>query len=118
MDEFGLTEPLGIDLAGEPNPTVHRPGTKKWSGLSLPWMAVGYEFQQTPLHTLAYYNSIANEGKLVRPQFVQEIRRGAEVIKTFQPVVLRQKICSKVKMVLLKKTVDRKRSQQDQVEMP
>jgi len=102
LDEFGLTEPLGIDLAGEPNPTVHRPGTKKWSGLSLPWMAVGYEFQQTPLQTLAFYNSIANEGKLVRPQFVQEIRRGAEVIKTFQPVVLRQKICSKSTLEILK----------------
>ena len=102
LDEFGLTEPLGIDLAGEPNPTVHRPGTKKWSGLSLPWMAVGYEFQQTPLQTLAFYNSIANEGKLVRPQFVQEIRRGTQVIKTFQPVVLRQKICSKSTLEILK----------------
>jgi len=102
LDEFGLTEPLGIDLAGEPYPTVHRPGTKKWSGLSLPWMAVGYEFQQTPLQTLAFYNSIANEGKLVRPQFVQEIRRGTQVIKTFQPVVLRQKICSKSTLEILK----------------
>ena len=102
LDEFGLTEPLGIDLAGEPNPTVHRPGTKKWSGLSLPWMAVGYEFQQTPLQTLAFYNSIANEGKLVKPQFVQEIRRGTQVIKTFQPVVLRQKICSKSTLEILK----------------
>lgn len=102
LDEFGLTEPLGIDLAGEPTPTVHRPGTKKWSGLSLPWMAVGYEFQQTPLQTLAFYNAIANEGKLVRPQFVQEIRRGAEVIKTFQPVVLRQKICSMSTLEILK----------------
>lgn len=94
LDDFGLTEPLGIDLAGEPNPTVHRPGTKKWSRLSLPWMAVGYEFQQTPLQTLAFYNAIANDGKLVRPQFVKEIRRGAEVIKSFQPIVLRQKICN------------------------
>ena len=102
LDEFGLTEPLGIDLAGEPNPTVHRPGTKKWSGLSLPWMAVGYEFQQTPLQTLAFYNAIANEGKLVRPQFVQEIRRGTEVVKSFQPVVLRQKICSKSTLEILK----------------
>jgi len=102
LDEFGLTEPLGIDLAGEPNPTVHRPGTKKWSGLSLPWMAVGYEFQQTPLQTLAFYNAIANEGKLVRPQFVQEIRRGTEVVKSFQPIVLRQKICSKSTLEIMK----------------
>jgi cell division protein FtsI (penicillin-binding protein 3) len=102
LDDFGLTEPLGIDLEGEPRPTVYRPGTKKWSKLSLPWMSVGYEFQQTPLQTLAFYNAIANEGKLVRPQFVKEIRRGSEVVKTFQPVVLRQKICSMNTLEILK----------------
>lgn len=94
LDDFGLTEPLGIDIKGEPSPVVSRPGTKRWSKISLPWMAVGYEFQQTPLQTLAFYNAVANNGKMVRPQFVKEIRRGAEVVKTFSPVVLRQKICS------------------------
>ena len=96
-----MTEPLGIDLIGEPIPTVTRPGTKNWSAISLPWMAVGYEFQQTPLQTLAFYNAVANDGKLVRPQFVKEIRRGVEVVKTFQPVVLRQKICSKKTLEIL-----------------
>lgn len=94
LDEFGLTEPLGIDIQGEPTPTVSRPGTVRWSKISLPWMAVGYEFQQTPLQTLAFYNAVANDGKMVKPQFVKEIRRGAEVVKSFSPVVLRQKICS------------------------
>ena len=101
LDDFGLTEPLGIDLKGEPTPTVTRPGTKNWSAISLPWMSVGYEFQQTPLQTLAFYNAVANDGKLVRPQFVKEIRRGVEVVKTFQPVVLRQKICSKKTLEIL-----------------
>ena len=101
LDDFGLTEPLGIDLIGEPVPTILRPGTKNWSAISLPWMAVGYEFQQTPLQTLAFYNAVANDGKLVRPQFVKEIRRGVEVVKTFQPVVLRQKICSKKTLEIL-----------------
>jgi len=94
LDEFGLTEPLGVEIQGEPIPTVSRPGTNRWSKISLPWMAVGYEFQQTPLQTLAFYNAVANDGKMVKPQFVKEIRRGAEVVKTFSPVVLRQKICS------------------------
>ena len=94
LDEFGLTEPLGIEIEGEANPLVSRPGTKRWSKLSLPWMAVGYEFQQTPLQTLAFYNAVANDGKMVKPQFVKEIRRGAEIVKSFSPVVLRQKICS------------------------
>ena len=94
LDEFGLTEPLGIEIVGELTPIVSRPGTKRWSKLSLPWMAVGYEFQQTPLQTLAFYNAVANDGKMVKPQFVKEIRRGAEVVKKFSPFVIRQKICS------------------------
>ncbi|MEN9998398.1 MAG: hypothetical protein RI922_1388 [Bacteroidota bacterium] len=94
LEQFGLTEPLGIELEGEPNPTVYRPGSPNWSGISLPWMAIGYEVQQTPLQTLAFYNAVANRGKFVRPQFVKEIRRGAEVIKVFSPVVIKDKICS------------------------
>ena len=94
LDSFGLSEPLGIDLAGEPKPTIYRPGSRNWSKISLPWMAIGYEVQQTPLQTLAFYNAVANGGTLVRPQFVQEIRRGAETVKMFQPIILKDKICS------------------------
>jgi cell division protein FtsI (penicillin-binding protein 3) len=57
-------------------------------------MSIGYDFQQTPLQTLAFYNAVANNGKLVRPLFVEEIRRSGQTIKKFEPVVLRDKICS------------------------
>ena len=94
LRSFGLSEPLGIELEGEASPTMYAPGSKSWSGISLAWMAVGYEVQQTPLQTLAFYNAVANNGKMVRPQFVKEIRRGAEVVKTFEPFVMNSKICS------------------------
>lgn len=91
---FGLAEPLGIDLKGEPVPTLYQPGSPNWWGGSLAWMSIGYEVQQTPLQTLAFYNAVANNGTMVKPQFVEHIRRGSQVVKTFRPVVLRQKICS------------------------
>ncbi|MFT5858331.1 MAG: cell division protein FtsI (penicillin-binding protein 3) [Flavobacteriaceae bacterium] len=91
---FGLGDKLGIELMGEPKPTLYEPGTSNWSGISLPWMSVGYEVQQTPLQTLAFYNAVANNGTFMRPQFVKEIRRGNEVVKTFAPVILKNKICS------------------------
>jgi len=103
---FGLSEPLGIELEGEPTPTLYRPGSPNWSGISLPWMAIGYEVQQTPLQTLAFYNAVANNGTLVRPQFVQEIRRGAEIVKTFQPIVLNDKICSDRTLDIMKKCLE------------
>lgn len=94
LRSFGLGEPLGLDILGEPTPTLYAPGSPNWSGISLPWMAVGYEVQLTPMQILAFYNAVANNGKMVKPQFVKEIVRGTEVVKSFKPIVLREKICS------------------------
>ncbi len=94
LKSFGLGEPLGLDLLGEPTPTLYAPGSPNWSGISLPWMSVGYEVQQTPMQTLAFYNAVANNGKMVKPLFVKEIVRGSEVVKYYKPVVLKEKICS------------------------
>lgn len=94
LKSFGLGDSLGIEIQGEPRPTLYEPGTRGWSGLSLPWMAIGYEVQQTPLQTLAFYNAVANNGTYVKPQFVQEIRRGNETIKHFPPIIDSKKICS------------------------
>ncbi|MCH2229867.1 MAG: transpeptidase family protein [Crocinitomicaceae bacterium] len=94
IKSFGLADSLGLDLAGEPTPTMYAPGSKNWYGTSLPWMAIGYEYLQTPLQTLALYNAVANNGTLVKPQFVQEVRRGNDVIKTYPPFVIKDKICS------------------------
>ena len=94
IKSFGLSDPLGIDLNGEASPTLYEPGTKNWSGISLPWLSVGYETQQTPLQTLTFYNAVANNGKVVKPQFVKQIKRGTEIIKEFHPQVINPKICS------------------------
>ena len=95
LKSFGLADSLGISIEGEPKPTMYEPGMKKsWHGGSLPWMAIGYEFQQTPLQTLAFYNAVANNGTFVRPLFVKEIVRGSEIIKRFPPEVIIDKVCS------------------------
>jgi len=92
---MGLNKPLGLDIAGEGAPVFRFPGEKYWSGVSLPWMSIGYEVQMTPLQILAFYNAIANNGVKVKPMFVKEIREHGEVIKTFEPQILNPSICSK-----------------------
>jgi cell division protein FtsI (penicillin-binding protein 3) len=106
LKSFGLSEPLGLDLAGEPNPTLYSPGSPNWSGISLPWMAVGYEVQQTPMQTLAFYNAVANNGRMMKPQFVKEITRGSEVVKYFKPIALKEKICSDKTLNTLKSCLE------------
>lgn len=101
LKSFGLGQPLGIELEGEADPTLYEPGSKNWWAGSLAWMSVGYEVRQTPLQTLAFYNAVANNGKFVRPQFVKEIRRGSELVKKFEPYVIKSQICSKSTIQIL-----------------
>jgi cell division protein FtsI (penicillin-binding protein 3) len=94
IDKLKLSQPLGVQIAGEPTPKIKRPGQKGWSGISLPWMAYGYGFEITPLHTLALYNAVANGGKMIKPVFVKSIRRADEEEESFDTEVLNKKICS------------------------
>lgn len=93
---MNLNQPLGIPIQGEGKPVIYHPKHNKehWSGLSLPWMAYGYGLQLTPLQTLTFYNAIANNGEMVKPQFVKEIREWSKTVAKFDKEVINQKICS------------------------
>ncbi|MFM1932760.1 MAG: hypothetical protein RL226_2063, partial [Bacteroidota bacterium] len=94
IKSFGLHKAHGLDIDGEREPKIKNPGDSDWYGTTLPWMSIGYETRLTPLQILAFYNAVANNGKLVKPQFVEEIRHRGQTIKRFDPVVLDESICS------------------------
>jgi len=93
---MGLNDKLDLDFKGEGRPFIPHPNDKMWSGISLPWMAYGYGVSLTPLQTLTFYNAIANNGEMVKPRFVKEIRnfKSSAPIKVFEKKVLNPKICS------------------------
>jgi cell division protein FtsI (penicillin-binding protein 3) len=91
---FHLNEPLNLDLKGEGTPEIKYPGSKYWSGISLAMMSHGYEVRVTPLQILTFYNAVANNGKMMKPMFVKELRERGNTIKTFDPVVIDPSICS------------------------
>lgn len=94
VDRLKLNKPLGIQIAGEPMPKFKRPGERGWSGISLPWMAYGYGIENTPLHTLTLYNAVANNGKMIKPIFVTEIRKADEIEEEFETETIVGKISS------------------------
>jgi cell division protein FtsI (penicillin-binding protein 3) len=94
IDRMGLNKPLGLPFQGEGKPYIPQPDDKHWSALSLPWMAYGYGVSVTPLQTLTLYNAIANNGEMVKPQFVSEIKEWNKVIKKYDKQVINPKICS------------------------
>src|SRR5687768_4506229 len=94
LDRLNLSKRLGIQIAGEPEPKIKRPGEKGWSGISLPWMAYGYGFEITPLHTLALYNAVANDGVMIKPVIVKSVKKADEDEETYETDVITRKICS------------------------
>jgi cell division protein FtsI (penicillin-binding protein 3) len=105
LNRMKLNEPLGLQIQGEGKPIVPQPGAKNWYGTTLPWMAYGYGVSMTPLQTLTLYNAVANNGEMVKPQFVSEIRQMNKTIKSFDKEVIVPQIASeetinKIKVVL------------------
>ncbi|WP_300486106.1 penicillin-binding protein [Flavobacterium sp.] len=94
INNLGLDRPLGLPFKGEGKPFIPQPGEKGWSGVALPWMAFGYGVSITPLQTLTLYNAVANNGEMVKPQFVKEIKEWNKTIKKYDKQVLNPKICS------------------------
>jgi len=94
LEKLQLHKPTGIDLIGESNPAIPRPGGKYWSNVSLPWMGFGYSIAISPLQTLMIYNAVANNGKMMKPYLVNAVMKDGAKVKEFNPQVLNDSICS------------------------
>jgi len=102
IDRMGLNKPLGLPFQGEGKPYIPQPSDKHWSAISLPWMAFGYGVSVTPLQSLTLYNAVANNGEMVKPQFVSEIKEWNKVIKKYNKEIINPKICSEETIAKLK----------------
>lgn len=99
---MSMGDSIKLSIPGEGRVRIKRTKDKDWSGVTLPWMSIGYESLITPMKTLTLYNAVANDGKMVKPMFVKEIRQHGRTVKSFQPEVINPSIASK-------KTIDKAR---------
>ncbi len=102
VHKLSLSQPLGLQMMGVGVPLIKTPKSPGWSGVTLPWMAIGYALKLTPLHTLTLYNAVANDGKMIQPIIVKKIKQANMAIKTFQGTVLSKKICTDATLRKLK----------------
>lgn len=93
---IGMTADLHLEIPGAGRAKIKHPkdSARYWSQLSLPWMSFGYETQIPPIQSLAFFNAIANDGKMMRPMFTKEIRKNGEVQQRFSSEVIKSSICS------------------------
>ncbi len=87
LQRFQLLSRTGITLPGEPQPRYIAPGTPNYNPTTLPWLAIGYNIQLTPLQLLAFYNAIANNGVWAPPRIVDKIHYpdGTEEVPPLPP---------------------------------
>ena len=94
LKNMHLNSTLGLPIKGEGKPEIPAPGEKKWSKNALPSIAYGYNLRLTPLQILTFYNAIANNGEMVKPLFVKEIRTWDKHVESFEKTIIDSKICS------------------------
>ncbi|MBP7497232.1 MAG: transpeptidase family protein [Bacteroidales bacterium] len=104
--KLGLNKTLGIDIKGEKKPFVRNTNDKLWSCLSLPLMSVGYELTVSPLQILNIYNTVANNGVMVKPHLVSRIIYNDNRIDTIKPKILKNAICSQTTIKKLKRMLE------------
>lgn len=107
VKDLGFGDMLNVPIKGEgvpfiPDPKYVKKGDpKSWNGLSLPWMAWGYGVKITPLQILTFYNAIGNNGIMVKPKFVKELRNQGKVEETFPTEIIKKRIASKENVLKL-----------------
>ncbi len=107
LANMGLTEPLDFQLTGEGEPDIPTPEDTRWSGVTLPWMSIGYGLKLTPLQTLTFYNAVANGGMMVQPLLVKRIKEAGHTVKTFESEVLKEQICSEATLQKVRTLLER-----------
>jgi cell division protein FtsI (penicillin-binding protein 3) len=103
---LGLNFKPEFDVRTANNPLIKTKKSKNWYNTTLPWMSIGYETQISPLQMLMLYNAVANNGKMMRPFMVSEIKHEGKSIRTITPVVLNEQICSATTLAALKSMME------------
>ena len=94
-DELHLGETVGLERLGERAPSI----TSDWKvpdpGVMRVKMAYGYRVRLTPIQMITFYNAVANEGRMISPVLVRELRRGDRVEERFESRTISSSVCSR-----------------------
>ena len=107
LARLGVSDKLDFELIGEAEPWIKNTNDSTWSGVSLPWMAFGYEIKMSALQILALYNAVANDGEMVKPSFINSIGAfGEKPIYKIDREVIMSSICSEETLISVQKMLE------------
>ena len=91
MQNFGFGRPTGIDIMSEAGGLMPLPGDPMWEESFLATNAYGQSLAVTPIQMITALSALANDGKMMQPYLVQEMR-GENSVYVTKPKVLSQPI--------------------------
>ena len=100
LNEIGFNSTVGMDEYDEVSATIPDPSTTQWKldygklSLSLPYLGYGYIAQLPPIHTLTFFNGVANGGCMVAPRLVDHVERDGSIVESTPVKVLNERLCS------------------------
>lgn len=105
LRKLHLDRPMGLTEFGEQAPRFNnyptddsresREQRQTWLyNNRLCQIAYGYENEVAPIHIATLYNAVANEGRMVAPRLIREVRKDGRTIQKFETEVLNDRICS------------------------
>lgn len=106
IKKMGLADPIGFQMSGEAKPYIKSATDKSWSGISLPWMSIGYELKISPLQILTFYNGIANNGTMIKPIIVRETKVADIEKEKYSTQVLVKELCSEKTLGMVRKMLE------------
>lgn len=89
LKELGMNRNYGL-IESEATPYFATPARKSWSLSDLISMSYGYASMMTAVNMVAFYNTIANGGDLMKPRLVKAVVKDGEVIEEYAPEVLEE----------------------------
>jgi cell division protein FtsI (penicillin-binding protein 3) len=93
MRKFYMDTRSPIDLSHVPRPTMAPLNQKGSAEGNMLWMSFGYGIQVSPLQTLTLYNAIANNGRMMKPYLVSQVRSNGILETVFEPHVMEEQLC-------------------------
>lgn len=93
FEEIGMFDPMNLGIYGERIPYFPKLGNRNWDRIDMTRISFGYSTRIPPIYTLAFYNAIANGGKLIKPRLVKELLHDGLTDTIFETSYIRERIC-------------------------
>ena len=88
LEAFGFGSPMGVNLPGESGGIII--AKEQVTTLNLAIMSIGQSIAVTPIQLASAVAAVANDGVLMKPQLVKELRYNGKIIKEIKPKKVRE----------------------------